>query len=102
MIRRHPKSTLFPYTTLFGPLRREVGTRRIDRAGRVGADDLDRRPMVLQRAADARDGAAGAHTRQIGRAHVELQSRQYLVCRLLLEKKKANYFLNISTASTRV
>src|SRR3712207_8239421 len=70
MIRRPPRSTLFPYTTLFrsGP---RAG-RRDDRA--VEARGLPRR--VLQ----ARRRRSEEHTS-------ELQSRQYLVCRLLLEKK---------------
>src|SRR3712207_7485241 len=92
MIRRPPRSTLFPYTTLFrsrpggagGPRRKdpEASRRSHNRrhqgpeqeAGGHGA--LDRGPAR----ADAR-GRSEEHTS-------ELQSRQYLVCRLLLEKKK--------------
>src|SRR3712207_7328823 len=79
MIRRPPRSTLFPYTTLFRSVRRE------DRQHRPG-DDGD--------AAGTRAGADGAgghlqHQRARSEEHTsELQSRQYLVCRLLLEKKK--------------
>src|SRR3712207_7140613 len=80
MIRRPPRSTLFPYTTLFrsrrpgasGGRAAQADRRRRDVGGRPG-----RRP-----AAD-RDRRSEEHTS-------ELQSRQYLVCRLLLEKKKHN------------
>src|SRR3712207_9510302 len=74
MIRRPPRSTLFPYTTLF--------RSRRDRRGRCNAGRGARRglggPAVPLHAADLR---SEEHTS-------ELQSRQYLVCRLLLEKKK--------------
>src|SRR3712207_7808668 len=80
MIRRPPRSTLFPYTTLFrsaaraashedGPDRARARGRGIGRGGRCGRRG---RPS------------------EIGRHTSELQSRQYLVCRLLLEKKKKN------------
>src|SRR3712207_8378636 len=83
MIRRPPRSTLFPYTTLF---RSRVEVRIVDLAlGAVGArhevhaDALGNEP---------RDGAAGAGGLVRSEEHTsELQSRQYLVCRLLLEKK---------------
>src|SRR2546427_9643158 len=82
MIRRPPRSTLFPYTTLF--------RSRYLRQGRQRAAQRCRRPRQ-QRAARERWRAAlqgGGRGRQIGRAHVELQSQSNLVCRLLLEKKK--------------
>src|SRR3712207_7625078 len=92
MIRRPPRSTLFPYTTLF---RSEVVTE--DAAARHGIPVIDRMMDVL--GAIERGGGAGATIRQLTEAldlprtrseeHTsELQSRQYLVCRLLLEKKK--------------
>src|SRR3712207_6899110 len=102
MIRRPPRSTLFPYTTLFrsdaldevGP----PGAAGVHRSLGVGADDADLPPGgLLQVAPDAADRAAGAHAGDerrdpaLGRSEEhtsELQSRQYLVCRLLLEKKK--------------
>src|SRR3712207_8757188 len=71
MIRRPPRSTLFPYTTLFRS-RRDVRRRR-----RVA------RPRPV------RAGQAGEPLRSEEHTS-ELQSRQYLVCRLLLEKKKNN------------
>src|SRR3712207_8440663 len=92
MIRRPPRSTLFPYTTLF---RSELGQARV--GGReaqrssglplvagvlhvvVGRVDLER----------ARERVLTARVVTRSEEHTsELQSRQYLVCRLLLEKKK--------------
>src|SRR3712207_8063988 len=81
MIRRPPRSTLFPYTTLFrsGPA---LGEPAVGDLGRLG-----RAPLAL---ADALDVVA-VRGPALGRSEEhtsELQSRQYLVCRLLLEKKK--------------
>src|SRR3712207_6956577 len=92
MIRRPPRSTLFPYTTLFrsvGPsgcgkstlLRIAAGLEALQRGavrinGQVVADDTGCIPPE-------RRGV------EIGRATSELQSRQYLVCRLLLEKNSS-------------
>src|SRR3712207_8364082 len=92
MIRRPPRSTLFPYTTLF----------RSGGAGGAPAADLLLYPGERPRAAGGAGGAPAAgllpHPSERPRAaggagrseeHTsELQSRQYLVCRLLLEKKK--------------
>src|SRR3712207_8177075 len=89
MIRRPPRSTLFPYTTLF----RSDGDRAevlaegqrvavvLEQHDRFASDlprDLPVRGLVEHREGDLR---SEEHTS-------ELQSRQYLVCRLLLEKKK--------------
>src|SRR3712207_6988863 len=94
MIRRPPRSTLFPYTTLFRspqPRRRERGEDGavLQRAwdGQEGGD------LGLTEHGRQRDGALGRRDRlqhhQRSEEHTsELQSRQYLVCRLLLEKKK--------------
>src|SRR5690349_23871648 len=83
MLRRPPRSTLFPYTTLFRSLhrRREQRDRPVRRVRRrrVGA-------------ADRRRGRSEEHTS-------ELQSRRDLVCRLLLEKKKETIPNQISTFS---
>src|SRR3712207_7079757 len=88
MIRRPPRSTLFPYTTLF---RSHRGVRR-------GRPPLRHRPRPrlgkLDWHADlndalTRDYLDAEHFAQRSEEHTsELQSRQYLVCRLLLEKKK--------------
>src|SRR2546426_7154714 len=90
MIRRPPRSTLFPYTTLFrSPRRRLDADRRPVRA--------DERPgvflaVVLKREAELLQAAIGARSEE----HTsELQSPCNLVCRLLLEKK------NIQRASHR-
>src|SRR5688572_32737011 len=81
MIRRPPRSTLFPYTTLFRS-RRGLATLRQARA----AETLRHRLLHVARA--HRSEPRGA---QIGRATSELQSQSNLVCRLLLEKKKTNH-----------
>src|SRR3712207_7871709 len=101
MIRRPPRSTLFPYTTLFRS-RRRLGDAE-------GEDDRDRHPAQA-RLRHGGDGAPHARRRHAARARSEehtseLQSRQYLVCRLLLEKKNesslaagADWFIDRSTA----
>src|SRR3712207_8302183 len=91
MIRRPPRSTLFPYTTLFrsdnaGRVKRVAGDQELHAvtAVQIGSDDHTLAASVgvqqeqLERIAEIR---SEEHTS-------ELQSRQYLVCRLLLEKKK--------------
>src|SRR3712207_7378063 len=84
MIRRPPRSTLFPYTTLF----RSPRPRHPARAARGGRRAL---PPLRRGQPDQRP-EQGADRRGRGRRSEEhtseLQSRQYLVCRLLLEKKK--------------
>src|SRR2546425_8554348 len=83
MIRRPPRSTLFPYTTLFrSPMTRARGERHIVRQ----LVDLLVQPVRLRElVSTSHKGAARSeeHTS-------ELQSLAYLVCRLLLEKKKNN------------
>src|SRR3712207_8138213 len=99
MIRRPPRSTLFPYTTLFRS--REAALGGAHRRGRgQGRTPARRRqplrPLEHGDAALRRAGFEGAHAlqarpplRRRSEEHTsELQSRQYLVCRLLLEKKK--------------
>src|SRR3712207_8334599 len=93
MIRRPPRSTLFPYTTLFrSAMDVGVGTHLlfVQRGG--GGDDLERRAglhHVDDRAVLHLLGLRfGALVQVRSEEHTsELQSRQYLVCRLLLEKK---------------
>src|SRR3712207_7547603 len=98
MIRRPPRSTLFPYTTLFRSKR--VGAQAMhdmvaardaggpfscvaDFAARVDPKLLNKMQIENLAKAGAFDQRSEEHTS-------ELQSRQYLVCRLLLEKKKNN------------
>src|SRR2546425_5873588 len=86
MIRRPPRSTLFPYTTLFRSPGDRTGPRlHPARAGRSGGLD---RPLEFP--ADHRlvEGRPGAGRRRSEEHTSELQSLAYLVCRLLLEKKK--------------
>src|SRR3712207_7113127 len=99
MIRRPPRSTLFPYTTLF---RSGVECRGADGLRLVVRDRLRRRMVAsLPRGARRRTGRRGDADRNRLRARSEehtseLQSRQYLVCRLLLEKKKKKTYANNS------
>src|SRR3712207_8657753 len=91
MIRRPPRSTLFPYTTLFRSARGMAAGRRDGPHGPRPAADRGprRRAAEDHRAPEPRE----EHHRHRGRSEEhtsELQSRQYLVCRLLLEKKKYN------------
>src|SRR3712207_7697603 len=96
MIRRPPRSTLFPYTTLFrsaerdDELHRDVGVlahepphvRAEDRQRVQRVEGLHgRRPALVVEHRELAEDRSEEHTS-------ELQSRQYLVCRLLLEKKK--------------
>src|SRR6266404_9415454 len=80
MIRRPPRSTLFPYTTLF----RSAGLPGGRFGGRAKAEAARRRIGEPDRV-----GRSEEHTS-------ELQSLAYLVCRLLLEKKKKKTFLHIN------
>src|SRR3712207_6902114 len=96
MIRRPPRSTLFPYTTLFrsraaGALAvlHGAGHRRGTRMGDRVQDLAVREPGVDPRRGLLRLGVRRDRTGDRSEEHTsELQSRQYLVCRLLLEKKK--------------
>src|SRR3712207_7892550 len=96
MIRRPPRSTLFPYTTLF---RSRLGRRQTDARLEPLATFVDQRHErdrnVEQRGRDVSDPVEPRIRRRVedvrSEEHTsELQSRQYLVCRLLLEKKKKN------------
>src|SRR3712207_8176737 len=82
MIRRPPRSTLFPYTTLFRSALVQL-QRSVVRAELVDGDHREQRAQRHRTAGHdpSRDRRSEEHTS-------ELQSRQYLVCRLLLEKKK--------------
>src|SRR3712207_7374592 len=90
MIRRPPRSTLFPYTTLF-----RSGTYQTYRLAKFRRSNqgtcINQRPLVDagQRVEANQPLADGPCTDERSEEHTsELQSRQYLVCRLLLEKKK--------------
>src|SRR5258707_1797008 len=80
MIRRPPRSTLFPYTTLFRSLWNE---ETLDLLGRAHCISIE---CGVESITHSR---SEEHTS-------ELQSRQYLVCRLLLEKKNKNYTSNVT------
>src|SRR3712207_7577106 len=83
MIRRPPRSTLFPYTTLFRSLTFSAGSKRMGRAPALRISTWPSGPGSPSWTAPVTGclGRSEEHTS-------ELQSRQYLVCRLLLEKKK--------------
>src|SRR3712207_7619455 len=97
MIRRPPRSTLFPYTTLF---------RSRDHGGPVHVADPGLRGRLVEGVyvylfafdhvvVDQHDRRPRADPGDRSEEHTsELQSRQYLVCRLLLEKKKNTYHNN--------
>src|SRR3712207_8212741 len=88
MIRRPPRSTLFPYTTLFRSGREAftaVRTRRWLRRGVLATAGLLPVPVLVKYLGD---GPLRADPPRSEEHTSELQSRQYLVCRLLLEKKK--------------
>src|SRR3712207_8427037 len=84
MIRRPPRSTLFPYTTLFRSSRSGnlLHLRTHQQRGRFSLSTL--RPPVW----DEQSSRLLEHVSRSEEHTSELQSRQYLVCRLLLEKKK--------------
>src|SRR3712207_8216905 len=94
MIPRPPRSPLFPYTTLFRSEHRALARRRWRRpAGRGQARAVRRGNRVAELRAAQPGGppGTGRARRLRSEEHTsELQSRQYLVCRLLLEKKKKN------------
>src|SRR3712207_6954249 len=102
MIRRPPRSTLFPYTTLFRSV--SLGNLFRQRHGLLPHRD---RPRFSRNGHPFCRGAAVSccgHPRRLhhllerSEEHTsELQSRQYLVCRLLLEKKKTQISLNTSS-----
>src|SRR3712207_7418516 len=95
MIRRPPRSTLFPYTTLFrsracaltAPSRQAPHLRRAN--PEEHGEDQQNEAAQHQRQGRANDIGQRTGPKRRSEEHTsELQSRQYLVCRLLLEKKK--------------
>src|SRR2546422_4726798 len=85
MIRRPPRSTLFPYTTLF---RSRVALDTKSRRDRTSRDPPCGPAARRLRASSRETGRSEEHTS-------ELQSRLHLVCRLLLEKKKKHQIINL-------
>src|SRR5687768_17892112 len=83
MIRRPPRSTLFPYTTLFRSRARDCRPARSSRSSA-------RAPCASRRSGDEASRRSEEHTS-------ELQSRLHLVCRLLLEKKKKKKSTKLNT-----
>src|SRR3712207_8865479 len=93
MIRRPPRSTLFPYTTLFRSFLRS--SHQVSVAGIIGVRSAPSGKRVEGRTGGAaclrkrtRPFPTGVRKQRSEEHTSELQSRQYLVCRLLLEKKK--------------
>src|SRR5258708_8426171 len=81
MIRRPPRSTLFPYTTLFRSAQELIGTERHEKRRDIEEHHRARGRRQKQAAIDQHEFRSEEHTS-------ELQSPDHLVCRLLLEKKK--------------
>src|SRR2546430_10451527 len=94
MIRRPPRSTLFPYTTLFrshlvrGTDKLGANTHLVPIAPDTALQDVIDSQFSCDLLRAFRCTFVSHRGREIGRAHVELQSQSNLVCRLLLEKKK--------------
>src|SRR5690349_23387474 len=86
MMRRHPRSTLFPYTTLFRSYVKAAPSSSVV-ADAAQSGDKDAVRSLLKQAADVNASQADGMTRSEEHTS-ELQSRRDLVCRLLLEKKK--------------
>src|SRR3712207_7445752 len=86
MIRRPPRSTLFPYTTLFRSKHHAVP---VEDGPARRAHSLGPELVVLRRLEVLRPGEDLERPQRSEEHTSELQSRQYLVCRLLLEKKKS-------------
>src|SRR3712207_6170326 len=100
MIRRPPRSTLFPYTTLFRSERRpdDILDQAFEAAEQLGANWVfitDERGVLLAKSDEpgVQDVPMAGIPLRSEEHTSELQSRQYLVCRLLLEKKKTYYTL---------
>src|SRR3712207_7740505 len=100
MIRRPPRSTLFPYTTLFRSLRRRLqpGSAARTRSTVIVREGRGYAVRLPPDAVDAWSFEALVQQARSEEHTSELQSRQYLVCRLLLEKKKkhTHYFIHPS------
>src|SRR3712207_7215609 len=88
MIRRPPRSTLFPYTTLFRSRDALADGDAYGRAGEPAVEAAADLEVQLVAVAGEQHQRAGLGPDRSEEHTSELQSRQYLVCRLLLEKKK--------------
>src|SRR2546425_3905296 len=97
MIRRPPRSTLFPYTTLFRSRDQQAGPRDGDRSRRDGRDQPRARGHEQHEARNDRDDEEPSVRSEEHTS--ELQSLAYLVCRLLLAKKKIRAFAAMRTIS---
>src|SRR5258708_15060935 len=100
MIRRPPRSTLFPYTTLFRSY--PLVTRNLDWTTRTWPKvtrSLDRLPFSDQFEEGQYNAIVGLKKARSEEHTSELQSPDHLVCRLLLEKKKQNKMQNIMTGN---
>src|SRR3712207_8674729 len=100
MMRRPPRSTLFPYTTLFRSRARFAAIRRAlsDLLTPLFAATLAESSVALDQSISSASPSRSSKTRCSSRSEEhtpELQSRQYLVCRLLLEKKKKLYLQSL-------
>src|SRR3712207_7703016 len=93
MIRRPPRSTLFPYTTLFRSVNPYLAFESIEDLIRDGAlTGVEPAQAVRNMVKALGKGVLKVMSKMRSEEHTsELQSRQYLVCRLLLEKKKNIY-----------
>src|SRR2546429_4139393 len=91
MIRRPPRSTLFPYTTLF---RSAHGPCSCSTAGWAACRRRTTRPTCFRTASGPSSSRVPAACRRSEEHTSELQSRLHLVCRLLLEKKKKVHDVN--------
>src|SRR2546425_8433184 len=97
MIRRPPRSTLFPYTTLFRSARVYAAALELFR-GRAWRSSIDHKLAIIRQTYAMLNAEAMAVRNEVLEAAIvrseehtsELQSLAYLVCRLLLEKKKQN------------
>src|SRR5947207_10681306 len=94
MIRRPPRSTLFPYTTLF---RSRVATGQCSICFTIGCENVAVRFAIMNSSLEVLDARVHFSDRRRSEEHTsELQSHSDLVCRLLLEKKKSKNISNMT------